>query len=195
MASAMPIDLPPPAFLPEGREFVRADLQRFPDDGNRYELLDGALLVSPAPRRYHQRAVGRLYRLLDDACPADHEVLMAPFAVALADDTELQPDVLVAGFGDLTDQELPGAPALAVEVLSPSTRLFDLYVKRLRLEQAGAPAYWVVDPDPARPRLLAWELIDGMYQQVAEVTGKDPFTAALPYPVTVVAGDLVRDRR
>src|SRR5436309_12668845 len=112
------------------RRFTRADLEYLPDDGRRYELIDGELIVSAAPSWVHQRAVGRIYRLLDDACPWQFEVLVAPFAIGLAKDTELQPDVLVARQDQLTDKALPGPPALAVEVLSPSTRMGDLNKRR-----------------------------------------------------------------
>jgi Uma2 family endonuclease len=178
-----------------GRPFTRADLERMPDDGRRYELIDGVLIVSAAPGRVHQRAVGRLYRLLDDACRAEFEVLLSPFAVGLADDTEMQPDVLVARREQLTDKGLPGPPALAVEVLSPSTRMIDLNSKRSRHERAGTPSFWVVDPiaRPDEARLIAWELEpDGRYRQVADVTGEKEFVATLPYPVSVIPAALVR---
>ena len=178
-----------------GRPFTRADLEDMPDDGRRYELIDGVLIVSAAPGRVHQRAVLRLARLLDDACPPEFEALVAPFAIGLADDTEMQPDVLVARQDQLTDKDLPGPPALAIEVLSPSTRMIDLNHKRERFERAGTPSFWVVDPiaRPAEARLIAWELgPDKKYQQVADVTGEKEFAATLPYPVSVIPADLVR---
>ena len=178
-----------------GYPFIRDDLDDMPDDGRRYEIVDGVLIVSAAPTRLHQRAVGRLYRLLDDGCTPEFEVLMAPFAVGLADDTEMQPDVLVARVADLTEKDLPAPPALAVEVLSPSTRQIDLHVKHKRMERAGTPAYWVVDPvaRPAEARLIAWELgPDKKYVLVADVCGDERFEATVPYPVCVVPADLVR---
>jgi hypothetical protein len=109
--------------LPFGRPLTRADLDDLPeDDGHRYELIDGVLIVSPSPRHAHQVVVGNLHLLLRAACPADLQVILAPFAVALADDTEVQPDLLVAPRSQFTATELPGPPLLAVEVLSPSTR-------------------------------------------------------------------------
>lgn len=191
----MVVAMSTPPMRSGGRPFTRADLEHMPDDGRRYELIDGVLIVSPTPGRVHQRAVGRLYRLLDDACPAEFEVLFAPFAVGLAEDTEMQPDVVVALRDQLTDKDLPGPPALAVEVLSPSTRLSDLNAKRHRHERAGTPSFWVVDPiaRPAEARLIAWELgPDKKYQQVADVTGEKEDTATLPYPVCVIPADLVR---
>lgn len=178
-----------------GRRFTRADLEDMPDDGRRYELIDGVLVVSAAPGRAHQRAVGRLYRRLDDACPPEFEVLVAPFAVGLAEDTELQPDIVVARVADLTDKDLPAAPALAVEVLSHSTKLIDLNVKKERLRRAGTPAYWVVEPvvRPAEARLIAWQLAaDGEFRQVADVAGEELFEPDVPFPVRVAPADLVR---
>jgi Uma2 family endonuclease len=178
-----------------GRPFTRADLERMPDDGRRYELIDGVLIVSAAPGRVHQRAAFALARVLHAACPPEFEVMIAPFAVGLAEDTEMQPDVIVALRDQLTDKDLPGPPALAVEVLSPSTRMTDLNNKRNRFERAGTPSFWVVDPiaRPAEARLIAWELgPDKKYQQVADVTGEKEFGATLPYPVSVIPADLVR---
>jgi Uma2 family endonuclease len=176
--------------LPRGRALTRSDLATMPDDGHRYELVDGTLLVTPAPRLAHQRAVLDLAIRLRAACPPDLEVLVAPFAVALADDTELQPDVLVARTSDLTERDLPAPPVLAVEVLSPSTRLVDLNLKKARFEVAGTPAYWVVDP--AEPRLTAWELRDGGFVEVGDVLGSDPYDATVPFAVRIAPADLVR---
>ncbi len=83
---------------------------------------------------------------------------------------------------------------LAVEVLSPSSRLYDTHIKRERFERAGTPACWIVDPvaNPWDARLVAWVLPDGKYRQVADVKGEDGFHATLPYRVTVVPADLVR---
>ncbi len=177
------------------RPFSRTDLARMPDDGRRYELVDGVLIVSPVPGRLHQRALARLAMLLDSACPPDLEVLIGPFAVGLADDTELRPDILVARRDLLTEEDLPAPPVLAVEVLSPSTRLIDLNVKRKRYERSGTPSFWAVDPvaRPDEAQLVAWELADdGLYRQVADVTGLEEFTAELPYRVSVIAAALVR---
>lgn len=176
--------------LPRSRPLTRADLELMPDDGHRYELVDGVLLVSPAPRWQHQRVVGELHVLLHQACPPDLEVLLAPFDVVLADDTVLQPDLLVAPRSQFTERGLPGAPLLAVEVLSPSTRRFDLLLKRDRLEVAGVPSYWLVDPD--EPSLTALELVDGAYREAAAVRGDASWTAVVPFPVTVSPGALRR---
>lgn len=176
--------------LPRSRPLTWRDLQQMPDDGHRYELLDGSLLVTPAPVSAHQRAVVRLIMVLAPACPEDLEVFTAPFDVRLAEDTVLQPDVLVARRSDVTRANLPAAPVLAVEVLAPSTRLIDLNLKKARYEAAGCPSYWVVDPDV--PSITAWQVRSGSYVQARQVAGDDAFEVDLPFPVGVVPSGLVR---
>jgi Uma2 family endonuclease len=175
--------------LAHGRPLTRADLDRMPDDGHRYELVDGVLVVSPSPRHRHQRAVLELAVLLRAGCPAELEVVIAPFDVVLAEDTVLIPDLLVGRRSDFDEKCLPAPPVLAVEVLSPSTRRIDLTLKRSRFEAAGVPWFWVVDPD--EPGLLAWRLVEGVYEQVAEVSGDRPFRTDEPYAVEVVPARLV----
>jgi Uma2 family endonuclease len=175
--------------LPFSRPLTRADLHDMPDDGHRYELIDGVLVVSPGPVLPHQDVVGNLHLLLRAGCPSDLKVVLAPFAVVLAEDTELQPDLLVAPRSQFTRPELPGAPLLAVEVLSSSTRRFDLLVKRDRLQQAGCCSYWVVDPDG--PSVLVLELRDGVYAEVAHVHGSDAVMAAAPFDVRLCPAELL----
>lgn len=176
--------------LPQSRPLTADDLSVVPDDGHRYELVDGTLIVTPAPSTRHQRAVARLLKALMDAAPEHLEVLTAPYDVRLTDDTVLQPDVLVCRRADLTEHNLPTAPLLAVEVLSPSTRLVDLTLKHRRYEAAGCPSYWVVDPDG--PELRAWDLRDGAYREIAAASGADRFEAVHPCPVVIVPDALVR---
>ena len=178
-----------PSFLPYGRALTRADLEAMPDEGHRYELIDGVLIVSPAPRIRHQRVAGRLYKALDQARSDDLEVFFAPVDVVLAEDTVIQPDLLVAPIDAFTDRDLPTAPLLAVEVLSPSTRGVDLLLKKERLQRAGCAHYWVVDP--AEPSVLAWSLVDGVYREVAAASGAGVFEVAAPFPVRFTPSSLV----
>lgn len=175
--------------LPWGRELTRADLDAMPDDGHRYELLDGVLVVTPAPSLRHQRAVVRLIQILAPALPAGQEVLTAPFDVALATDTVLQPDLLIARIADLTEADLPAAPLLAIEVLSPSTRRFDLFTKRARYEAAGCEHYWVVDPQ--EPSITAWRLVDDAYAEVGRAVGEEALVVSAPVAVTITPNNLV----
>ncbi|XVV05138.1 Uma2 family endonuclease [Actinosynnema sp. CA-248983] len=180
----------PPAFA-SGRPLTWVDLESMPDDGRRYELVDGVLLVSPSPRPVHQRAVARLVIALTAVCPPDWEVLPAPVDVVLAEDTVFIPDVVVGDRSAFTTRALIGPPVLAVEVHSPRTRLVDLQLKRAKLEEAGCPHYWLVDPDLPALRCLA--LRDGGYEEVAVSEGAAVVELDEPFRVRLSALSLVGD--
>jgi len=176
--------------LAHGRPFTVDDLEAMPDDGNRYELIDGTLFVSPAPGRRHQRRVLWLAMALVQRCPDGMEVLTAPFAVRASRTTELQPDVLVGRDEDFTEKLLPVAPLLAVEVCSPSSVLNDLNNKRAAYQRLEVPSYWVIDPE--EPTLIVYELNENLvYHKVAEVKGSEAFEAERPFPVRVVPSELL----
>ena len=175
--------------------YTVGDLEAMPDDGRRYELVDGALLVSPAPGWPHQEVAYTLYGLLRAACPRDLRVLGAPFAVRPDKFNEYQPDVLVARYRDLTLDDLPTAPVLAVEVISPSSGIRDATLKKAVYERLGVPSYWLVRPDRTEPALTVFELDGSAYHQVAHVVGDVPFEAQQPFPVRVVPADLVAGLR
>lgn len=179
------------AGLPWGRPLTYADLETLPDDGHRYELIDGVLIVSPSPRMLHQRAVGNIYLELRRACPSEWEVFLAPFDVVLAPDTVLEPDLLVARRADLTERNLPAVPVLAIEVLSPFTRRIDLLLKRDRLQSAGCSHYWVVEPSEREPSIRAWRLVDGVYREHAGAAGNSVFCVEEPYSIQLVPADLI----
>lgn len=179
------------AALPWGRELTRADLETLPDDGHRYELLDGSLLVTPAPGTAHQVAAFELAKLLDTATAGTELlVLLAPLEVALSDLVVLQPDVVVVHRRDLDARGVGGIPILVAEVLSPSTRRIDLGSKRSAYEAAGVERYWVVDPEI--PSLTAWRLEGGSYTREAEVSGDATYHAVQPFAVAVAPGSLLR---
>ena len=176
--------------LPSGRPLTAADLEAMPDDGRRYELIDGALVVTPSPSLRHQLVSSNLHLLLGRQCPEHLRVLAAPTDVRLAIDTVLQPDLLVVRRAELDVETEPLRPLLVVEILSPSTRHIDLELKRARYQAAGCPAYWVIDPYGLE--LRAWELRDGEYVAVAHVTASEVYAASQPIAVDVVPSALVR---
>lgn len=174
--------------LPRGRALTRDDLETMPDDGHRYELLDGILVVSPGSTFRHQSASVELLVALKAAVVEPWVVIHAPFDVVLADDTVLQPDLLIASREDFTDRDLPSAPMLAVEILSPSTRNIDLLLKKERLQRAGCRHYWVVDPD--EPSITAWTLVDGRYERAARAVGEDFLEIAEPFAFRLAPASL-----
>ncbi len=169
------------------------EVQRFPDDGNRYELVEGVLLVTPAPNAEHQSVVANLMFALKAASNEEHFVVPAPFDFVVSEITYFEPDIVVALDAYVGDDRLEATPLLLVEVGSRSTRLIDLGTKRLAYEAAGVPEYWLVDPD--EPSLTVLRLVDGRYVEAAKVVGGEPFAATYPFPVTIVPSKLGRPRR
>jgi Uma2 family endonuclease len=132
------------------RRWTRHDLDRLPDDGNRYEVVHGELFVTPAPRPVHEAIVDALADLLKPYVAAQSlgRVQRSRPAVVI-DDSEVEPDIVVRP----TIRPLPEkwedmpAPILVVEVLSDSTYRRDRIAKRKLYLDAGVPEYWMVDGD------------------------------------------------
>ena len=176
--------------MPVSGDWTVDDLDRLPEDGLRYELVDGVLLVSPSPLVAHQVGLSALLVRLTAAAPDDLRVLPAPPDITFTRTRLLQPDIVVLRTEQLTGRKVDGIPLLAVEVLSQSTRATDLTLKRHVLEQAGVPSYWLLDTEV--PSLTVLELQDGAYVQTALARGDEPLRVVRPFPVTVVPADLVR---
>ncbi len=127
------------------------DYVLLPDDGKRYEILDGDLYVTPSPTARHQRVSRNLFLTLARHVQAHElgEVLAAPLDVILADDSIAQPDILF-----ISKERLPivrdwvhGAPDLVIEILSPGTRERDRTLKRHLYARYGVRELWLVDPE------------------------------------------------
>ena len=120
-------------------------------DDKRYELLNGDLMMVPAPNRKHQWVLGRLHIELG-RFTQEHglgEVYVAPFDVVLSDTDVVQPDLLFisrAREHTITDENVRGAPDLVIEVLSPSTADRDVGCKHDLYSRHGVLEYWIVDP-------------------------------------------------
>lgn len=168
---------------PYGRELTREDRDALPDDGRRQELVDGCLIVTPAPSTRHQGAAFELAYRLRQQVPDPLRVLIAPLDIELDSRNVLQPDVLVARKDAFTQRGLPQAPLLAVEVLSPSTRLIDLNLKKARFETAGCPSFWIVDPDDES--ITVWELTGDHYTETAHATSDQPLKVTAPFAATM----------
>jgi Uma2 family endonuclease len=137
--------------------------------------------VSAAPSKLHQRAVGNLYILLRGVCPAELEVFLAPTDYQPTRTRSLQPDLLVVSRSDPGGGAVTTPLALAVEVLSPSSRSIDRLLKRELYEQAGVAQYWLVDP--AEPSVTVWSRIGEGYADPEvgrrrEATGSDHAAAS-----------------
>ena len=123
-----------------------------PEDGKQYEVIDGELFMTPAPRPKHQKIVLRLAEELSGFVRKSGlgEVFVAPVDVLLEQHTILQPDVLFIRQERLAivkEDAIEGPPDLVVEVLSPSTFYKDLRKKMTAYSQFGVQEYWIVDSE------------------------------------------------
>ena len=174
-----------------GRDLDLDDLYTTPDDGNRYEILDAALVMTPAPGTAHQSVVARLIELL--GAPARQlgmRALPAPVAWRIGPGNVPEPDVVVASNDLITSRAIEGPPALVIEVLSPSGRGRDLFEKRRIYALGQARWYWIFDP--AEPSLLVLRLTAEGYVDEARIVGEDAYEARDPFAVRIVPADLLR---
>ena len=142
------------------------DYVLLPEDGKRYEILDGDLYMTPAPTPRHQLIITRLNHVLMtylDAHPIG-TLLTALTDVLLSDTDIVQPDLLFIREGEgaaITDKNIQGPPDLVIEILSPATAARDRDLKRKRYEHFRILEYWLVDPDANTLEIL--ELKGNLY--------------------------------
>jgi Uma2 family endonuclease len=149
------------------RPYTVEDLANTPDDGRRYEVIGGELVVSPAPTTKHQRASIRLSRIFADYLErsGSGEVFAAPLDVVLGTHDIVQPDLVVVlehHADRVTDAGIEGAPDIVIEITSPSSQRMDRIRKSATYATFGVAEYWIVDPDTET--ILVQALVDGRYQ-------------------------------
>jgi Uma2 family endonuclease len=159
--------------LPSG-PLTYEDYVELPDDGKRYEVLDGELFVSPAPVPRHQRVSRNLHWELMRHVRTHRlgEVLYGPIDLILAPTTIAQPDLVFIRTGResiVTERAIESAPDLVVEILSPSTSRKDRTTKASLYARFGIEHYWIVDPDERT--FEAYELEGGAYRLVSKQDG------------------------
>lgn len=134
------------------------ELHRLPDDVNKYELVDGQLFVTPAPRQYHQFIISKVTEILVPYVAANGlGMVWQARSVIRWGDNEVEPDLFVRAKSVDLDADWKDAPCaiLVVEVLSDSTRRRDLKEKRqLYVERIGIPEYWIADPESRTVRVI-----------------------------------------
>ena len=158
------------------------DLWHTPEDGNRYEIIEGEVYVTPPPSVLHQRVSGNLGRLLMNHVIENDLgiVLFAPVGVVLERATGVQTDIIFIATSRLSivqERAVHGAPDLVVEVMSPSTAARDRGVKKGVYARAGVSHYWLVDP--RKHALSALCAQDGRYVVEAELAGNAVFRPSL----------------
>jgi Uma2 family endonuclease len=186
--AAMPAD----GFLPmHPDKWTVHDLLALPEDqGNRIELVDGMVVVSPAPTSKHQRVLARILAALMAATPSEYETLPG-VNVVFNNERLFIPDLVVLNRPGLDLVYYKGRDVLlALEVHSPSTRAFDLALKRQLYGEAGVPFLMFVDPSGDIPAARLLELDGDGYREVtSSVTGV--LTIDRPFPLRL---DLVNAR-
>jgi Uma2 family endonuclease len=158
------------------------DYLLLPDDGKRYEIIDGDLHMTPSPTTRHQIIVGLfLHHLMThlETHPIG-TVFTAPYDVVLSDTDVVEPDLVVVlndGRARITEKNVQGPPDIIIEILSPGTAARDRDLKRKRYERFGVQEYWLVDPDQNALEILA--LKDRQYVQVCRAARPAQCTSAL----------------
>jgi len=157
--------------------------QRLPDDGRRYEIINGVLYVANAPSLEHQFAVSEIHFHLKLFVREQQlgQVFTAPIEVHLSETSRpVQPDVLFISTvrqPPLGAQFIAGAPDLIVEVVSPSSIRLDRKVKFDAYEEAGVAEYWIADPKTRSVEV--YTLSRGEYALHGQYTGDELIESAL----------------
>ncbi len=163
-------------------KFTYDDLQEFPSDGNRYEIVDGELFVTPSPIPLHQRVIGNLFGRLWEHVKEHSlgEVYVAPLDVVFTDSTVLEPDILFVSRTRLHiigEKNLSGPPDLVVEVLSESSSRLDREIKPKQYALHGVPEFWRIDPWVKT--IEVFRLEEGNYELAAQLAIGDELTSPL----------------
>jgi Uma2 family endonuclease len=175
--------------LPDVNGYTAADLHALPDDGRRWELIDGNLIVSPSATIDHNTIAMWIANALWDSIPSNRFVVGTDQSTIIDDRNEPRPDVIVAPADFFQQSPFPIEGAqLVVEVISPTSVLRDTEIKRALYARAGVPAYWIVVPDPHEPTISLAELVrdeagEG-YRFVTHYT-TEPFETRVPWPVRI----------
>lgn len=161
--------------------------RRLPEDGNRYEVVYGELLVTPAPRLWHQQLVSRLHVALAKYLEIHRAgvVLASPADISWGPDVLVQPDIFVAPVEQVRTLEWSGIRnlLLVAEVLSPSTPRQDRFTKRRRYQEAQVPLYWIVDGDARQVEV--WTPADVFPRIEADQLIWQPEGAGVPFTFSV----------
>ncbi|MFB9276525.1 Uma2 family endonuclease [Cohnella cellulosilytica] len=171
------------------------DYAAMPDDGNRYEIIDGVLeMMSPGPMTIHQAVSGELEFLLMQSCRSEYVIFDAPLDVILSRTTVLQPDIIMIHRSRLEivkKHGVEGSPDLVVEILSPSTRKRDKVVKAAAYAKHQVPEYWLVDPEA---RTLEQYRLDGERYELARTYIEDARVSSDKLPcVSFVLGEILNE--
>jgi Uma2 family endonuclease len=180
---------------PDEAGFTIGDLHALPDDGLRYELIDGSLIVSPSATAFHNTIAFWLVQILQEASPTKEWLACTDLSATVDNRNEPRPDFLVLRTKHGARSPFPITDTLLVgEVVSPNSVLRDTEIKRALYARAGVPAYWIVVPDQDKGVISLAELrLHGRRYRHATHYTTDVFATDHPWPVTIDLPALSRD--
>lgn len=188
--------------MPQDKVWTYEDYAALPDDGNRYEVIEGELVMAPAPRVDHQRCSFNLGLIIGPHVKSNGlgEVLAAPCDVVLDARNVLQPDLIFisrARSEVVTEKNLQGPPDLVVEILSPSSLRRDRIQKLRIYARHGVPHLWLLD---AQAQTLEEFVLDGStYRLTSVCEGNEVFRPAifpcLEIPLKEVWGQPLQEQK
>jgi len=173
--------------------FLATDIWDAPDNGKRYEVIDGALYVSPAPSWFHQEVVAALVGLIWPFVRRHRlgRVVPAPTGVVLDDENGVEPDLIFVSRereSIMTARGIEGAPDLLVEVLSPGTAARDRGIKMRRYAASGVAHHWLIDP--LARTLEAYRLAEEGYSLVGRLGAGEVFHPEVFPGLAIPLGEL-----
>ena len=168
--------------MPIETRLTYEDYCLLPNDGKRYEIIDGELFVTPSPLRRHQLVLANLLYYLTDFVKKHNlgTVYPAPFDVVFSQYDVVEPDILYiskARASVVTEKNVQGAPDLVVEVLSESTAKIDRTAKLKLYARYGVAEYWVIDPEVCSAEI--YRLVPGGYELASQLDSSQALTSPL----------------
>jgi Uma2 family endonuclease len=179
--------------MPVDTRLTYNDYCLLPNNGRRYEIIDGELFVTPSPRRAHQNVVTQLSYYLVEFVKREGggRVYVAPFDVVFSFHDVVEPDILYVAKERapvVTEKNVQGAPDLVVEVLSETTAEIDRTTKLKLYARYGVQEYWLVDPEQCTAEIYRREARG--FERVASLQPSDSLTTPLLPGFSLLLGDL-----
>ena len=179
--------------LPQEKTYTITDIYDLPE-GQRAELIDGQIYYMAPPIRRHQEISFQLSRIIGNYIVSQNgscKVYPAPFAVFLNEDNKnyVEPDISVICDPDkLTDRGCTGAPDWIIEIVSPSSKRMDYFIKLFQYRSAGVREYWIVDPD--KQRVIVYDLVN---DDMNEYTFSDIIKTNIYDDLSIDFSDITKD--
>jgi Uma2 family endonuclease len=180
----------------EKKVYTYEDYLKLPDDGNRYEILNGELIMTAAPYIPHQRICGKLFIELTNFITKNNigEVFIAPCDVFFDEKNVYQPDIIFISSENkniIIEANIKGSPDLLIEIISPSTAYYDLFEKKEIYEKFGVKEYWIIDPQ--KHWIEIYTLKQNKYSLFSRIEKKGKIKSSLLKKLDIDASKLFKE--